>query len=419
MLLLPLVCVLLFGVNANAYSVDIKSLHAIIRDKMICIEMSKSIDAYDNAWVDRINLTLSLVYYKNNTLTVPLQNIDKCLSGTTKWSAKDSVAEFVCGIYDDPLPGTNSNLDMYKNMKIQSIEGRVEMLVEYMDEKNTTTQATNNNITRLTIDTFHVHARGINVHLHGYDPCRYHAKSDEVCGNKCKPLCELYATGEGMFRCGDTLKKYNKYVGNDIEVSHGPLDFSVQKLHMDRMEKLFCVQVTTNVRSTCYAEYDDQTLRFFSPGKQMFKTVPARRSCHSLFYTSGYPGTFCYTLKTTRRNRFRTYFPETLVLHNLTMYCDDFSQFQEVKEINLFGEEMQRYNMMMTYDICPHAVKEKGNRPPPRRYQLKGGYLIQEKEGSGGNQKLAVLIVACCFIVLVIVCLLLFFLCKVRKSCDW
>ena len=391
-------------------SVRVKSVHAILRDKIMCIETSKlTLDENHTVVIENINVTLSLNYYQNQTMDILLRKSNMCLSKRKIDITKETDVYFFCGQYQDPLPGTNNNLDMYKQMKINSVQGNLDVSV---------TNETGFSFT-VALDEFEIREHiTISFHLHGYDPCRFASKSMDICGMRCIPLCELYATGYGMFQCSDKLKTYNKDMADMMEVSHSPFQLNAQKIHQDKKGNLVCVQATTDIRSTCYAEFTGQALQMYSPRTQSVKTFETSPTCKTMFFTSGYPGTFCFLTDKINKKNFITYFPKTLKLYNLTMYCDDFTFFNRYREINLHGIDRQSYKMMMIYDICPHSVHEKGKTSRHASFQVKGGYLIEEPVDNSRNHSMIALTVVCIFIFLLIVSLLLFFVFFVRKSCT-
>lgn len=313
-----------------------------------------------NAWVDIVNLTLSLKYDSESHLIIPLHDMDRCLSGRREISV-----EVVCGMPNYALRGV-TNIDIFKNMKFYALEGQVELVIENE----------NKNITRVSIDKFQVAKHDVLLHLHGHDPCRYEAKSTELCANECKPFCQLYATGYGMFMCGGELKRYNKDVGNEIELSHQPFHFTVQKLHMDNEATFICIQATTNVTSNCYAQYGDARLTFFSPMGKHSSKMKVSQFCQSVFFENYYAGSFCYHLKYITKNSSYTYLPKSLVLDQVKMYCDDFSLLETVAEIDLYGKETQISHSKPSHDICPHyeLIKKK----QPLHYGYREGYTKGE-----------------------------------------
>jgi hypothetical protein len=393
--------------SVNSHSVKLKSLHAVTRDKVICIEIAKMVDFNYTAWVERINLTVSLEYYTNNTLEIPLHFIQNCLTDTSRDTKNTTHSNFICGKYQDPLNSTE-NLDLYKSLKLNSLQGRIHVRLE----------DTFGNVTEVSIDEFELpdHKMSVVTHLHGHDPCRYKAKSDQMCPEKCKPLCELYATGYGKYVCDNKAKHYRKDVLHDLELSRERIDLRVDKLHMDRQGKMICVQAKTDIRSSCYAKYTMPSLEFVNIRKKQMKPLAVRPVCKTMFFTMGYPGTFCFKSNTTSWNEFKSFTPNLLVLHNLTLYCDHFSLFTSKKSINLFGEDIQKYNLIVTYDICPHALKEKGDGDEAKSYVLKDGYLIETVVTAEGINNMTVLIVVCSILFVLIVTLLLFFILHLRKD---
>ena len=145
------------------------------------------------------------------------------------------------------------------------------------------------------------------------------------------------------------------------------------------------------------------------------KPLAVRPVCKTMFFTMGYPGTFCFKSNTTSWNEFKSFTPNLLVLHNLTLYCEDFSLFTSKKSINLFGEDIQKYNLIVTYDICPHAIHDKGERDEAKSYLLKDGYLIETVVTAEGKNNMTVLIVVCSILFVLTISLLLFFVIKMRK----
>lgn len=403
-------CILVFLslLCTGSNSVHVKNMHAIHRDKIMCIETSKlTSDTNHTVTIDNVNVTLSIHYYQNSSMDILLEQTEMCLTKAEINTTKKSDVNFFCGKYEDPLLGTNTNLDMYKHMKIKEIKGNIDVSM---------TNETGFSL-KVILDHFEVRANiEVSVHLHGYDPCRFKTKSTELCGKRCKPICELYATGHGMFECSDKLKAYNKDIADMIEVAHSPFQLSANKIHLDNKEHLVCVQATTDIRSTCYAEFTSQSLQLYSPRTKDLKTFETSPTCKTMFFTSDYPGTFCFRTERINTKNWKTYVPKTLKLYNLTMYCDDFSFFDSYREINLFRIDIQKYKMMMIYDICPHRVIEKGFINKDALLQISNGYLIEHVENKS-NQSMIALIIVCTFIFIILVSLLLFFVFQVRKTC--
>lgn len=262
--------------SVHCHAVRVKSVHAIINDNILCIEISKLVDFNYTAWVERMNMTVSLSYYTNNTLQIPLHFIEKCLTDTSHADKNSTHSTFICGEYKDPLPATN-NLDMYKSLKLQSLDGRINVRLE----------DTVGNLTEVSIDQFDLPDDRMHVitHLYGHDPCRYKAKSDQMCPNKCKPLCELYATGYGKFVCANNAKTYSKDILHDLELSHSSVELTVEKLHMDRKGKMLCVQATSDIRSTCYAKYIMPSLQVVNSRTKQVKQLAITPVCQTMFYT--------------------------------------------------------------------------------------------------------------------------------------
>ena len=391
-------------------SVRVKSVHAILRDKVMCIETSKlTLHENHTVMIENVNVTLSIHYYQNETMHILLGKSDMCLSKAKIDTTKETDVYFFCGKYQDPLLGTNNNLDMYKHMKIYRVEGNIDVSI---------TNETGFNFT-VALDEFEVRENiAMSFHLHGYDPCRFVSKSMEVFGKRCIPLCELYATGEGMFQCSNKLKNYNKDTADMLEVSHSPFQLTANRIHQEKKGDIVCVEATTDIRATCYAEFTHQELQMYSPRTQSVKTFDTRPSCQTMFFTYGYPGTFCFLTNRISRKNLITYFPKTLKLYNLTMYCDDFSFFNKYREINLHAVDRLGYKMMMIYDICPHSVREKGKTNRVTAFKVKDGYLIEEPPENTTNHSMIALTFVCIFILLLVVSLLLFFVFHVRKSCT-
>ena len=393
-----------------AQSVRVKSVHAILKDNIICIETSKlTLDENHTVVIENINVTLSLHYYQNRTMDILLRRTNMCLSKAKIDTTNKTGVYFFCGQYQDPLPDTNNNLDMYKHMKVNSVQGNIDVSI---------TNDTGFAFT-VALDEFEIrNIVYISFHLHGYDPCRFESKSMEICENICVPLCELYATGYGMFHCSQKLKTYDKDHANMMEISHRPFQLNAEKIHQEKKGNIVCVQASTDIKSTCYAEFTGQALQMYSPRTQTLKTFETSPTCKTMFFTSGYPGTFCFLTDRIMRKNLISYFPKTLKLYNLTMYCDDFSFFNRYREINLHGIDRQSYKMMMIYDICPYSVHEKGKTNKPTSLQVKGGYLVEEPVENTRNHGMIALTVVCIFIFLLVVSLLLFFVFHVRKSCT-
>ena len=404
-------CLLLvtFHLFVHSYAVHVKSVHAIMRDKMMCIETTRMMLDQDHmAVIENINVTLSLLSpSRNQRMDVILGKTDKCLSKARFSSTKTTDTYFFCGKYQDPIQLKNNNLEMYKNFKVTNIQGNIDVSM---------VNDTGHSIT-VMIKDFDIKERiRVSIHLHGYDPCRFVSKSIDVC-DTCISICQLYATGYGMFRCNDKLKTYNKDVRDMMEVSHSPFQLNAEKIHVEKERNIFCVQATTDIKSMCYAEFTKQSLQLYSPRTKDVKTFNTSPKCKSLFYTSGYPGTFCFVGNGMHTKELITYFPKSLQLYNLTMYCDDFSLVANYIEINIFGIDVQKYKKMMIYDVCPRSVHDKGQPNKEKSFELKNGLLVEEHVENPGNHSMIALIVVCVFIFLLIVSLLLFFVFHVRKSC--
>lgn len=402
--------VILLQLCKESHTVHVKSIHAILRDKLMCIETSRLMPDEDHVvLIENINVTLSLDYYRNTTMHIHLEKTDKCLSKGRMQALKETDAYFFCGIYQDTLPGTNNNLDMYTHMKVNSLKGNIDVSI---------TNETGHSSTHI-LDSFDLREHvSVTLHVHGYDPCRFESKSMDVCGQKCIPLCELYATGYGLFQCSDKLKTYSKEITDLMEVSHSPFQLNAEKIHLEKTGNLVCVQVTTDIKSTCYAEFTSQSLKLYSPRNHDVKTFVTNPSCKTMFFTSNYPGTFCFQNDRMTPKNLVTYFPKSLQLFNLTMYCDDFSMVNSYREINLVGIDIQKYKMMMIYDICPHSLHEKGQLSKHVSFEMKDGLLIEKHAEKSGNHGMIALIVVCVFVFLLVVSLLLFFVFHVRKTCN-
>lgn len=346
----------------------VKEIHVMLKEQIFCLHTNTNenfvhMNDYTNY---EMNVALLFQDHKHNIYQQKLQSNDKC-SDNLMGDSVFNQHTFFCGVFANILPWAKTferNFQQYSELKVNAVHGAITFTSEQNDMIIYLQKATHVNII---------------VNLHGFDPCRVAPVREEKCENSCFPSCKLYATGFGKLKCGKQEKSYNMVKPYKEENYTGTFNFQVEQIHRDK-EGINCIQMTTNAGSHCYVDSFEKVLVLENKEtNEQISLLNASSECTPLFFKKDYSGSFCFKISDALKNKTLSFHPKSLELNNLVLYCDHFSvQLTSMKNISLEAIRTEHYNMLKLYDICPHALKEKGEgyRKHPA-LKIDKGFLVE------------------------------------------
>lgn len=404
LLLFVFQCVLIAFVNSEKVD-KVKGVHVILRDKVMCIDVSFANEVFERDILtpEKTNIWVKFYDHQHNSTQINLQKFDRCHSRVNEFNY------FLCGTYDDALPWDNTNTEHYRMLKVVGVSG-------YITFKKQSERI-------IYLNQFYVRPEHIQIteHLHGYDPCRNKTTANVMCPTTCHPSCGLYTLGDGTFRCDKKDSRYYRDQPYDMELYKNPFTFAVQQLHKEENGRVLCIQLVTNVGSHCYVDHFKHNLMLRQKHTgELVESYEAVSMCEPLFFKDNFPGSFCFQLN--RDDTWTDFAPTYLVLHNLTIYCDNFTirKSNNIVKFALEKMETKQYDMLKIYDICPHAIKEKGGMKQRRgeKYHLHEGFLIESLSDStpaASSFSFATVSVIAAIIIILIVSVSVFFIVHSKK----
>jgi hypothetical protein len=269
---------------------------------------------------------------------------------TNDFSDRAILENVFCGRVENLLPWVKTfeeNLEEYSKLKVIAVQGNITFNSIESDMK-----------------LFLREGKRVNIllNMHGFDPCRVEKVREERCEGSCIPTCKLYANGEGKVKCGKQVKSYINTKPFIEENYPDAFQFNVEQIHMDE-KGIICIQMKLDTGSHCYVDTFNHVLLLENKVTNEQLTLQTTSECTPMFYKDGFPGCFCFKGDYAGMRAYETFTPKALQLNNLVMYCNEFSvQRETLKNMSLEAVHIKRYKMLKFYDICPHALKEKGFR---------------------------------------------------------
>lgn len=400
--------------QSTLYDIKVKDVHVILEENMICLHTNS--DTHFSLTNDftphEMNIAILFEDRLHNLYQQKLKPFKECHSENLMMNdTSDSTMQenVFCGRMENILPWANTfdaekNLQQYSELKVIAVHGNITF-----------------NSREREIKLFLRASKRVNIFLnmHGFDPCRVDNVREDKCEGSCIPSCKLYANGEGKVKCGKQIKSYRNVRPFKEENYTDVFQFHVEQVHMDE-EGVVCIQMKLDTGSHCYVDAFQHVLSFENKETNQPLSLPSTSECTPLFYKDGFSGSFCFKADDAAMKSYETFTPKSLQLNNLVMYCNKFSvQRTTLKNISLEAVNIKRYKMLKFYDICPHALKEKGLRH--RRNGaliIEKGFLVESYATNTAAKEFSFVTVSAIVIVIIFLIAVLasFLLCKAQKQ---